>query len=177
MLARLTNRNQGFTLLELLIVIVIIGILAVIIVPGLASGPQRARDAQRKADMRSIKNALETYYNDQTAGGKYPNIVSTVGITDDYTAFNCNAACTAGTDLKGVLVTSYLPSMPTDAKNSGVFKYEYAQKDTTATSAIVMACLENLKDTAVGATAGYATPFATTACGGSAVQYAIQTVN
>ncbi len=176
MLARLTNKNQGFTLLELLIVIVIIGILAVIIVPGLASGPQRARDAQRKADIRGIKNALETYYNDQTAGGKYPNIVSTTGITDDFTVFS------DGTNgLKSVLVTSYLPSMPQDPKNSGVFKYYYAQKDTTASSAIVGTCLENTKDSTVGATAGYATPFATpTACGSgtpAGVTYIIQTLN
>ena len=66
---KLLKKQSGFTLLELLIVIVIIGILALIIVPGLASGPKRARDAQRKSDLRAVKNALETYYNDNTLGG------------------------------------------------------------------------------------------------------------
>lgn len=101
-IAKLRNQ-KGFTLLELLIVIVIIGILALIIVPGLASGPKRARDTQRKADMRAIKNALETYYNDTTsypAGGTYANLATP-------------------------LVTAYLPALPADPKNSGVYLYGY----------------------------------------------------
>jgi type II secretion system protein G len=67
---QLIKNQKGFTLLELLIVIVIIGILAVLIIPNLVSGPQRARDSQRKSDLRNIKTALETYYNDNN---QYPN--------------------------------------------------------------------------------------------------------
>lgn len=65
--------NKGFTLIELLIVIVIIGILAVLIIPSLTSGPARARDSQRKADLRNLKTALESYYNDNNA---YPTSLS-----------------------------------------------------------------------------------------------------
>ena len=102
-LTKKLKNQEGFTLLELLIVIVIIGILALIIVPGLASGPKRARDAQRKSDLRAVKNALETYYNDSNT---YPAGASYAGLSSN-------------------LVTAYLPSMPADPKNTGVYVYTY----------------------------------------------------
>lgn len=61
------RRGRGFTLVELLIVIVVVGILAILIIPSLASGPARARDSQRKADLRNLKTALESYFNDNNA--------------------------------------------------------------------------------------------------------------
>lgn len=127
---KLLKKQQGFTLLELLIVIVIIGILALIIVPGLASGPKRARDAQRKSDMRAVKNALETYYNDNNS---YP--------AGDY----------AG--LTSYLVNAYIPSMPSDPK-SGNTAYSYTPAPSgcavgACTSYTLDAALENTKDSQI----------------------------
>ncbi|MBT5016049.1 type II secretion system protein [Candidatus Peregrinibacteria bacterium] len=62
--------RKGFTLIELLIVITIIGILAVALVPRISSGPARARDVQRKADLQQLATAMELYYADN---GEYPN--------------------------------------------------------------------------------------------------------
>ena len=64
-----TKQSDAFTLIEMLIVIVIIGILAAALVPRLQSVQSRARDTKRKADMRQLFNANEVYYNDN---GKYP---------------------------------------------------------------------------------------------------------
>src|SRR5258708_1498778 len=64
---KLLKRQQGFTLVELLVVIAIIAILAVIgltVFTGLQRG---ARDAQRRADVEAITRALEAGYNTQTA--------------------------------------------------------------------------------------------------------------
>ena len=63
------NRTNGFTLMELLVVMAILGVL---IVAGLASfttSQKKSRDLRRKNDLRQMSLALETYYNDF---GSYP---------------------------------------------------------------------------------------------------------
>ncbi len=58
-----TQTNQkGFTIIELLIVIVVIGILATITAIALGGANERARDAKRESDVKSLQTALEAYY-------------------------------------------------------------------------------------------------------------------
>ena len=64
------KRSFAFTLIEMLIVIVIIGILAAALVPRLQDVQSRARDTKRKADIAQITNAILIYNTDN--GGKYP---------------------------------------------------------------------------------------------------------
>lgn len=61
--------KRGFTLLELLVVISIIGLLASITIVSIDSAKKRARDAQRLSDMAEIQKALELY---KEASGEYP---------------------------------------------------------------------------------------------------------
>ncbi len=63
-------KQKAFTLIEMLIVIVIIGILASALVPRLISIQARARDTKRKVDFKSIYNAILVYKNDYSV---YPN--------------------------------------------------------------------------------------------------------
>jgi len=67
------KKEKGFTLLELLVVIGIIGLLASILVVNLTSARKRARDTKRVADIRNLQTASEDYYG---KNGKYPTIIN-----------------------------------------------------------------------------------------------------
>ncbi len=56
--------KKGFTLIELMIVIAIIGILAAIAIPQFAAYRTKSYNAAGQADIRNIKTVLEAYYAD-----------------------------------------------------------------------------------------------------------------
>ena len=64
------TKQKGFTIVELLIVIVIIGILAAISIVAYNGVTQKARDDQRISDARNIVNAAAAY---QSENGTWPN--------------------------------------------------------------------------------------------------------
>jgi len=59
--------NDGFSLVELLVVISIIAVISAVTLPNFMGARERARDAQRVSDMNAIKNSLRMYYNDKQA--------------------------------------------------------------------------------------------------------------
>ena len=63
------KKRQGFTIVELLIVIVVIGILATLVIVTFTGIQQRARDTARKTDINAVASHLEAYY---ASNGSYP---------------------------------------------------------------------------------------------------------
>jgi prepilin-type N-terminal cleavage/methylation domain-containing protein len=64
---------SGFTIVELLIVIVVIGILAALVVTTYNGIQQKARDTERKTDIKALHGQLEAY---QAQNGKYPTLAN-----------------------------------------------------------------------------------------------------
>ena len=78
------NRKRGFTLIELIIVIVIVGILAVVAIPRFFANIEKARKAEAVSTMSAIREVLQGYYalnNAYPAAGTFPITVVIDGET------------------------------------------------------------------------------------------------
>ncbi len=60
-----TSREAGFTLLELIVVMIIIGVLAAIAVPAFARHMKSAREAVLKEDLQTMRQAIDSYTVDK----------------------------------------------------------------------------------------------------------------
>ena len=73
-MSRMANRrNKGFTLIEMLIVIVVIAILALIVIPRLLGAGRKAKEASLRGDLHQLRNSIQQFEADC---GDYPSSTS-----------------------------------------------------------------------------------------------------
>lgn len=94
-------RRRGFTLVEILIVISIIGLLSLVVLASLSEARAKSRDNARVSDLKQIELALALY---REANGTYP-------ADQD--------------ELQSSLVPTFLPRLPADPRDGSTYDYEY----------------------------------------------------
>ncbi|MHB8635907.1 MAG: prepilin-type N-terminal cleavage/methylation domain-containing protein [Fimbriimonadaceae bacterium] len=102
--------RPGFTLVELLIVIIIIAVLAAIAIPKFVNSSERSKEASLHADLKLVRDAIELFHNDT---GGYPAVLTDLSAT---------AAPSSGKDSTGaayaIVATNwkgpYLATVPND---------------------------------------------------------------
>lgn len=129
--------KSGFTLLELLVVISIIGILVAAATGSWRNAQMKGRDGGRKTDLKAVQQALELYIQ---ANGTYPASSSgniRCNITGDTSTKSWGGAFTCGGK-------NYMQQLPLDKAYQSSTGYYYASSGTT--SYVLSALLENTKD-------------------------------
>jgi prepilin-type N-terminal cleavage/methylation domain-containing protein len=112
----LKPKQQGFTIVELLIVIVVIGILAALVITTFTGIQQRARDTERETDVKALHGQVEAYY---AQSGFYPTLAEVV-----------DGSSLPGLDSEALLAPGTGASQ-IDAAASTTLKYQYAVDPAT----------------------------------------------
>ena len=124
-----SKNNEAMTLIEILIVIAIIAVLLVALFMVYRNSIDKARDAERKKDLKKIKLAMEDYYNDH---GEYP---------PDGSLNDCD----------GDSLMPYLKQIPCDPTSGEPYLYlTYPGGGDTSQGYRVLTKLDNKADPAVG---------------------------
>ena len=127
-------KSRGFTIVELLIVIVVIAILAAITIVGFNGVQARSRDSMRKADINALAKALEVHYINHGSYTQPENMCT----DSSYGGFgSCGASGTTGdwdvnSDLRDLITDKLMNSLPKDPTNNDAYYYSYEPSSIAA---------------------------------------------
>ena len=103
-----TNRQSGFTIIEMLIVVTILAMLAGILIPVLEDAASSSRDSRRASDLKTMQTALASF---QRVNGAYPDT------TGNWQGDATGVGSSHGYDATGYcpgLVPDFIPALPKD---------------------------------------------------------------
>lgn len=128
----LKNR-KGFTLVELLVVVAIIGLLSTLAVVALGNARQKARDAKRVSDIKQIQTGLELFFSDNNS---YPAVAAKIDPLG-----GGGMQLTSGGGFGGPAGTTYMSTVPANPTPGGLsYTYTSNNADAGATACAAVPC-------------------------------------
>lgn len=134
LISSIKERRKGFTLVELLVVIVVLAVLAAIVLPKFMDSSARSKESSLRTDLKLIRNAISAFQADTA---KYPGSLADLAETDGTKVKDASGAAIVTKDWHG----PYLEAVPTDPISGTAFTY------TAATGKVASSASGNALDT------------------------------
>jgi type IV pilus assembly protein PilA len=123
---RMVRGESGFTLVELLVVMLILGLLAAIAIPAFFNQRNKAKDADAKSSVRTAETAMETYATDNN--GAYTGATTAKLAAIEPTLNNAGANLT----VPAVATDSYTVQVKSNAPSGNLFQVSRTNTGTTS---------------------------------------------
>lgn len=128
-----SNNQKGFSLIELLIVVVIVGIISAMAVPALQKALRAAENGTTLATLRTVSSAQVSFFSQNNRFGRLPELQNNLG--------NGIGVTTGENVVRGKFIFEMAPSAPTDGElrdrytitatrsvgDDTIYKYELTQ--------------------------------------------------
>ncbi len=126
------NSESGFTLVELLVVMLILGLLAAIAIPAFFNQREKAKDSDAKAAVKTMQTAMETYSTDNNGSYVGATLTGAGGLTTIEPAINDAPQGTAGATpptVTGLAAKTFIVTVTSETGNT--FSIEREATGTT----------------------------------------------
>ena len=141
--------TRGFTFVEIIVVVAVLGIIASIVLVNLSTAARKGRDGDRQADIRTLQVAVELY---KQKNGRYPAGCRGAATWSGQTG--TSYACPSGNQYIVGLAPEFIPSLPTDKRLNGASSGYVYTTNTDGTVYKIMA-----KQTVESEVVNYSHPF------------------
>jgi prepilin-type N-terminal cleavage/methylation domain-containing protein len=118
------KKRNGFTLVEILIVVIILGILAAIVIPQFTDASEEAKLSSLVSDLQTVRSQIQLYkFHHRHGTASLPGTVGGVSFEDSmtkYTNIDGTVAATQAPDPNGGVYGPYLQKIPTNPFDNNV---------------------------------------------------------